>query len=220
MNGDVDLGVVWSGEGAILVNSDKKFAFVVPEEGAHQFIDSLAIPKGAPNVAGAHLFIDYILRPDVSKLISEKFPYTNPNAEARKLLTPEQLKNPASYPELKNRTTFRDIGKAGSVLDALVATGANQINGPVLGLDNPDAAMDEARLDAIAKARARAELYAKAAGLKVKRILSISEGSFEAPRPMPIMMRMQASAADMPESKILAGEQSLTVSVSVRFELE
>ena len=115
---------------------------------------------------------------------------------------------------------FRDIGKAGSVLDALVATGANQINGPVLGLDNPDAAMDEARLDAIAKARARAELYAKAAGLKVKRILSISEGSFEAPRPMPIMMRMQASAADVPESKILAGEQSLTVSVSVRFELE
>jgi uncharacterized protein YggE len=46
---------------------------------------------------------------------------------------------------------FRDIGKAGSVLDALVATGANQINGPDLGLDNPAAAMDEARLDAIAK---------------------------------------------------------------------
>ncbi|HSN97463.1 MAG TPA: spermidine/putrescine ABC transporter substrate-binding protein [Candidatus Nanopelagicales bacterium] len=120
LNGDVDLGVVWSGEGAILVNSDKKFQFIVPEEGAHQFIDNLAIPKGAPNVAGAHLFIDYILRPEVSKTISEKFPYTNPNAEARKLLTPEQLKNPASYPEMKNRTTFRDIGKAASDLDKML----------------------------------------------------------------------------------------------------
>lgn len=115
---------------------------------------------------------------------------------------------------------FRDIGKAGSVLDALVATGANQINGPMLGIDKPDAAMDEARLDAIAKARARAELYARAAGLKVKRILSISEGGVDMPRPMPVMMRAQAMMADAPESKILPGEQSLTVSVSVRFELE
>ena len=120
LNGDVDLGVVWSGEGAILVNSDKKFQFVVPEEGAHQYVDNLAIPKGAPNVVGAHMFINYILRPEVSKIVSEKFPYTNPNAEARKLLTPEQLKNPASYPELKSRQTFRDIGKAASDIDKMV----------------------------------------------------------------------------------------------------
>lgn len=114
---------------------------------------------------------------------------------------------------------FRDIAKSGSVLDALVATGANQINGPELGLDNPTAAMDEARVDAVVKARARAELYARAAGLKVKRILSISESSLETPRPIPIMMRAQAMA-DGAESKILPGEQSLGASLSVRFELE
>lgn len=115
---------------------------------------------------------------------------------------------------------FRDIAKSGAVLDALVATGANQINGPELTLDDPAAAMDEARLDAMAKARARAALYAKAAGLKVKRILAISEGGMEMPRPMPIMMRAQAMAGDAAESKVLAGEQSLTVNLSVRFELE
>jgi uncharacterized protein YggE len=115
---------------------------------------------------------------------------------------------------------FRDIAKAGAVLDALVATGANQISGPELGLEDPAAATDEARVDAIGKARARAELYARAAGLKVKRILSISESNTEMPRPMPILMRSQAMAADMAESKILPGEQSLNVSVSVRFELE
>lgn len=114
---------------------------------------------------------------------------------------------------------FRDIARAGTVLDTLVATGANQINGPDLGLDNPAAALDEARVDAVAKARARAELYAKAAGLRVKRILSISEASVDMPRPMPVMLRMEAADA-APSSKILPGEQALNVSLSVRFELE
>lgn len=115
---------------------------------------------------------------------------------------------------------FRDIGKAGAVLDALVATGANQINGPELGLDDPAAAMDEARLDAMAKAKARANLYARAAGLRVKRILSISESAFDMPRPVPIMMRAQGMVADSAQSKILPGEQELSVNLSVRFELE
>jgi uncharacterized protein len=115
---------------------------------------------------------------------------------------------------------FRDIARSGTVLDALVATGANQINGPELGLDNPAAAMDEARVDAVGKARARAELYARAAGQRVKRILSISESSFETPRPMPMLMRAQAASADVAESKILPGEQALNVALSVRFELE
>lgn len=114
---------------------------------------------------------------------------------------------------------FRDIGRAGSVLDALVATGANQISGPDLTLEKPEAAMDEARLDAMGKARARADLYARAAGLRVKRILSISEaGGYTPPRPMPVMMRAQAM--DAAESKIMAGEQSIAVNLQVRFELE
>lgn len=115
---------------------------------------------------------------------------------------------------------FRDIARSGTVLDALVATGANQINGPELGLDNPAAALDEARIDAIGKARARAELYARAAGLKVKRILSISEAQYDIPRPMPVMMRSMDAAEGAAASKILPGEQALNVNLSVRFELE
>lgn len=120
LNGDVDVGIIWSGEGALLYQQDKKYVYNLPEEGAHLFIDSLAIPKGAPNKVGAMMFMDYILRPEVSKLISEKFPYTNPNLEARKLLTPEQLGNPASYPPAGKRETFRDIGKVASDIDQLV----------------------------------------------------------------------------------------------------
>ncbi|MGK4008254.1 spermidine/putrescine ABC transporter substrate-binding protein [Sorangium sp. So ce1036] len=121
LNGDVDLGIVWSGEAALLHQADKeKFKFVLPAEGTHRSIDSLAIPAGAENKVGAEMFMNYILRPEVSKLISDKFPYTNPNAEARKLLTPEQLANPASYPPLEGMTTFHDIGKAAADVDELV----------------------------------------------------------------------------------------------------
>jgi hypothetical protein len=114
---------------------------------------------------------------------------------------------------------FRDIARSGTILDTLVGEGANQIDGPNLSIDKPDAASDEARGDAVAKARARAELYAKAAGLTVARILSISEsGDFSPPPPMPMMVRMQA--ADRAESKIAAGEQEVAITVAVRFLLK
>jgi spermidine/putrescine transport system substrate-binding protein len=120
LNGDVDIGVVWSGEAAILWTQDRKFQYVLPAEGAHQFVDVLAIPAKAKNRDEAHAFINYILRPEVSRLISAAFPYTNPNLAARKLLTPEELANPASYPKGGRLETFRDIGKTATVIDKLV----------------------------------------------------------------------------------------------------
>ena len=121
LNGDVDLGIVWSGEAALLWKENKKFKYVLPKEGAHQFIDSLAVPKGAPNKENAEKFIDYILRPEVSVKVSEDFPYTNPNAEARKLLKKDALENPASYPPGEPKLeTFKDIGKVATTIDKLV----------------------------------------------------------------------------------------------------
>ena len=121
LNGDVDLGIVWSGEAAILWKKNKKFVYVLPAEGAHQFIDSLAIPKGAPDKENAEKFINYILKPEVSVLISDAFPYTNPNAAAVKLLKPAQRENPASYPTGEPKLeTFKDIGKAAKDIDKLV----------------------------------------------------------------------------------------------------
>jgi spermidine/putrescine transport system permease protein len=121
LSGDVDLGIVWSGEAAILHREDAKFRYVLPAEGAHRFLDSLAIPKTAKNVAAAHRFLDYILRPEVSRKISAEFPYTNPNAAARKLLTPEELANPASYPPGNPKLEgVRDVGEAAVPIDKLV----------------------------------------------------------------------------------------------------
>ena len=120
INGDVDLGVVWSGEAAICWQQDHKFQYVLPSEGLHQFVDNLCIPANAAHKEAALKFLDYILRPQVSKIISDKFPYTNPNAEARKLLSPDQLANPASYPPAQKMEIFHDIGKASADIDRLV----------------------------------------------------------------------------------------------------
>lgn len=120
LHGEVDLGIVWSGEGAILIQEDPKFVYILPKEGAHMFIDSLCIPKGAKNKAAAEAFINYILKPEVSKAISDEFPYTNPNLEARKLLSEEQLKNSASYPAAGKLETFREIGDVSTLIDDLI----------------------------------------------------------------------------------------------------
>ncbi len=125
LNGDVSIGIVWGGEGAILLQSDPKFRWIIPAEGTHLFIDSLAIPKTAKNVNNAEAFMNFILRTDISKKISDAFPYTNPNLAARKILTEEQIKNKASFPsdeEITKMQVFRDIGIQGSKVDELITS--------------------------------------------------------------------------------------------------
>lgn len=112
---------------------------------------------------------------------------------------------------------FRDVSKAGAILDILVRQGVNTISGPNLVLSKPDEAMDEARVDAIGKARARAELYAKAAGLRVDRILLISDGSSPV---RPMMMRASAGFAADQALEVLPGESEVTAAVTVRFLLK
>lgn len=114
---------------------------------------------------------------------------------------------------------LRDVAGAGRVLDALVAAGINQIEGPTLSLADPDAALDEARTDAVRRARARADLYARASGLRVERIAALSEeGSDSGSTPSPIMFRrVQAAAA--PPTRLLAGEADVTATLRVDFIL-
>ncbi len=118
------------------------------------------------------------------------------------------------------QVTLRDLKGSGKVIDTLVKEGANQIDGPNFRVANPDPLMDKARTEAVAKARARAELYAKAAGLRVKRITSISEG-FEQRPPMPMMRSVaMADVAAAPPPPIAPGEVGLVARVTMAFELE
>lgn len=111
----------------------------------------------------------------------------------------------------------RKLDDYGKVIDTLVSAGANQVSGPSFMLDKPEPALDEARTDAVKTARARAELYARAAGLRVVRIVSISESGGYSP-PSPVMYRMEARAQSAPPP-IAAGEVAVNVNVTVQFEL-
>ena len=111
----------------------------------------------------------------------------------------------------------RDVARLGQVLDALVASGANQVNGPSFEIDEPEAVYDEARQAALKKAQARAEMYATSLGLRVRRIVSISEGGgFQPPMPM---MKAMAMDARMESAPVSPGETTLSANLDVVFEL-
>ena len=117
---------------------------------------------------------------------------------------------------------FRDLKRSGAILDALVAEGANQINGPSLTIDKPEAAYDEARAKAIAVGQARAELYARALGKRVVRLLSVSEGGgYRVPPPMPYAAdAVMVSAQRVAKTEIDPGTQELQVTLAMSFELQ
>lgn len=112
----------------------------------------------------------------------------------------------------------RNLDRLGATLDAAVNAGGNTLNGVSFSHQQPDAQLDAARTDAMREARRRAELYARAAGLSVGRIISISEsGGIQPPVPMPYA-RMQAADAVM-NTPTMPGEIDTLINLSVVFEL-
>lgn len=114
--------------------------------------------------------------------------------------------------------TLDDMGKVGAALDAAVAAGANQVNGVSFSLKTPDAAEDQARAQAIKTLQARAELYARANGLRVARLVRMSEsGGVTAPPPLPVP-RVAFATAQAP-TPVSAGELDVRVQVDAVYEL-
>lgn len=112
----------------------------------------------------------------------------------------------------------REIARLGELMDALAGQGANQIHGPNFEIDQPEPVYDDARRAAVAKAKARAQTYAEALGLTVRRLVSINEGGGDGIRPMP-MMAMAKMADAMETTPIAPGENTVSVTLEVLFEL-
>jgi uncharacterized protein YggE len=122
--------------------------------------------------------------------------------------------------EVSNQVTIRlrKIADLGGLLDRLVQAGSNQVNGISFGIADTSKLEDEARRRATENARHKAEVYAKAAGVEIGKVVSISETtSYRPPMPMVAARRMQADAAPVP---IAAGEASVSASVDVMWELK
>lgn len=122
--------------------------------------------------------------------------------------------------QVSNRVsvTLRKIEDTGRVLDALVAAGANDLNGPSFSIENDDAAKDSARKRAFERAQAQAKAYADMLGYDDAKVLAIAE-NIEARVPMPQMaeMRMNAAKADAPP--VQPGMVSTGISITIKYEL-
>ena len=112
---------------------------------------------------------------------------------------------------------LEDVGKLGVTLDALVAAGANQMNGVRFSIRDDADLLAQARTAAVAEARLKAETFAKAAGVSLGPILSIDENNNELPRPVyaaaPMMMRAKAVP-------VALGEQRVTADVTIAWEIK
>jgi len=110
---------------------------------------------------------------------------------------------------------LRDIGKVSEVIDAVIAAGANDMGGIDFAVADPAKLMDQARTGAIADARRKAELYAKAASVGLGRVMGISE---ETAPPEPVMLRAAAPMAAK-GTPVMPGEQVLQSSITVTYQL-
>lgn len=123
--------------------------------------------------------------------------------------------------QAQNQITVRinDLSQTGPVIDTVIKAGINQIDSINFGLKNDDALTDQARQSAVKTLMARADLYAQATGMHVKRILTLSESdqSYQPPRPMAMFAKRAEADASTP---VAAGELQLSVQVSATFELE
>lgn len=136
----------------------------------------------------------------------------NPNWDSSKSSAPNQITSFTASNTLM--VTIRKLDTLGDLLDKTISDGANTLYGVQFGLADNRPVMDEARKAAVKDARAKAELLAEAAGLKLGKIVGISEGSgYGGPAPM---FRAEAAAA----APIEQGQVSTTASVTITYEIE
>ncbi len=95
---EVAVGFVWNAEAVLAQNENPDIKIVMPEEGLYLWQDNFLIPKGSKHKENSEEFINFLLRPEISKLLSEAFPYTNPNAAAKELLSEDVKNNLGIYP--------------------------------------------------------------------------------------------------------------------------
>ncbi len=115
INGEASAGIVWGAEASLAHKENPAVKTVLPEEGMQLWQDNFVIPKGAPHKKTAEVFIDFILRPEISAEISKQFPYANPNTAAHKLIDQAILDDPAVYPpeeEVAKGENLIDLGEA------------------------------------------------------------------------------------------------------------
>ncbi len=113
--------------------------------------------------------------------------------------------------------TVRDLARLGGALDALVAAGANEVNGISFAREDAQDAEDAARSDAVDSARHRAEVLAQAAGLRLGSLLTLTDTGADSRPPLPMMAMARDKAAG--STPVEAGELNVIAHVNATFAL-
>ena len=118
-----------------------------------------------------------------------------------------------------NRVTIkvRDVAKVAGVIDTLVGAGANEIGGINFVVSQASKVLDEAREKAVADARRKADIYAKAAGVTLGDPISISE---EGSAPVPMYRGKMAAPMAASGAPVAQGEETLSVTVSMSWAIK
>ena len=96
---EVDIGVMWSAEAIIAKKENPDIQIVYPKEGHAISTDNYTILKGSKNEDNAYLFINYLLRNDVSKKIVDEYPYNSPNKNIKNEINLNQIFRNGHYVE-------------------------------------------------------------------------------------------------------------------------
>jgi uncharacterized protein YggE len=115
--------------------------------------------------------------------------------------------------------TVRELSRLGQIVDATVSAGADNVGGISFGVEDPTEAENRARLEAVDALRAKAELYAKAMGYRVARLVTMTEGGGYMPSPPPMPLTMRAEAAKFDSTPVSPGELKVRVDISATYEL-
>ena len=124
-----------------------------------------------------------------------------------------------SFYQVSNQVTARvkKLEKLGSVLDSLVQAGSNQISGISFDINEQKPVLDEARKKAVSEAKAKAELYAEAAGASLGRVIQISESVTAMPMNVRFRAEMATADASVP---IAAGQNTFAANITITYELQ
>lgn len=104
-NGENCISMSWSGDYATAsaraaeAGVDIELAYTIPKEGTNIWFDGMLIPADAPHPTNAHLFLDFLMRPDVIAGATNYTYYANANVPAKEFVLPEILEDPAIYPD-------------------------------------------------------------------------------------------------------------------------
>ena|SRR3989344_7432533 len=211
----VDYGktIQMSGEGKVTARPDTaNLSFAVVTQGADsakvqadndtkmkkviEYLKQNGVKEEDIKTSGYNLYPQYDYKPDGSSSITGY--NLNQNVDAK----------------------LRDLGKVPSIMGGLTGQGVNQINGVNYFIDDPDALRTQARDEAIAKAKEKAQNLASTLGIKLGKVINFSEGESYIPYPMPYYAERGIGAGGGGTSPTEPGSQDVTMTVTLTFELK